>query len=85
MAKQPDIFSDGKRSQAERIIAKFGGHALLAAALNCDRTTVYKWTYPESAGGTAGVVPRGAMKKIRSVARNHGVLLTEDDLSPVRK
>lgn len=85
MPKEISIFADGKRSQAERIAAKFGGIAQLAAAIECDRSTVYKWTYPSENGGTDGAVPRKALAKIRRVARFHGVLLTDDDLSPVRK
>lgn len=83
--KAPTIFDDGKRSQAERLIAKFGGYAQLAAAIDVDRTTVYKWTYPRVKGGTDGVVPSFALGKIRKAARFHGVLLTDDDLSPLRK
>lgn len=85
MAKELSIFDDGRRSQAERVIAKFNGHSALAAAIGIDRTTVYKWTYPIAKGGTDGIIPGPALRKIMAAARAHGVLLTDDDVSPKRK
>ena len=85
MSKELNIFDDGKRSQAERIIAKFDGHANLAEAIGVDRTTVYKWTYPITSGGSDGIIPGPSLRKILKVARAHGVLLTDDDISPRRK
>lgn len=74
-----------ERSQAERIIEKFGGAYKMAATLGARPSTVYRWTYPKEKGGCGGLVPSTAMPKILALARREGVFLTGDDLYPGRK
>lgn len=83
---------DGKselRSQAQRVIDKFGGHRRLAAILNSidpkfsrNPTSLYRWTYPRERGGTAGVIPTSALPLIIKAARIEGIFLTAEDFYP---
>jgi hypothetical protein len=77
--------------QAQNIIAKFGGARELARVLkeasedsrdHYNPSTIYRWTYPKSEGGTGGEIPTAALKTIVKVARLAGVLLTPEDLYP---
>jgi len=72
-----------KRTQARRIFIKFGGPRRVAAATGHDPSCVYRWDYPKSKGGTGGIVPLDALRKVRIAARAEGILLTDEDLSPV--
>lgn len=79
------IFDFTKRdpeSQAERVIARFGGALETASAINYSLAAVYKWNAPRSKGGCQGLVPTRALERLMTVARMFGVLLTEDDLKP---
>lgn len=71
-----------KASQAERIIARFGGPIELAAAIQYSLPAIYKWNHPRSKHGCHGLIPTRALERIITVARMFGVLLTEDDLKP---
>ena len=76
-----------KLSQAERVIAKFGGARALSAALASvstprDPSVVYKWTYPKERGGTDGRIPTNAWDNILKAARKYGIILTAEDLDP---
>lgn len=42
---------------ASRIIAKCGGHQIVADALGLDVTRVYRFTYPRERYGTGGLIP----------------------------
>lgn len=42
---------------AQHVIAKCGGHKMVADALNLSVQRVYCWTYPRDKGGTDGLVP----------------------------
>lgn len=79
------------RSQAERIIEKFGGvPSLRRVMLECypdhapvDKTAYYKWTYPREGGrGTGGIIPTGMLPLVMGAARHAGILLTAEDLYP---
>lgn len=70
------------RTQAERIIAKFGNARNLAKLLGKDPASVYRWTHPVAKGGTGGLIPSSAMIKVMKAARAEGVLLTVEDLYP---
>ena len=81
-----------KQSQAERVIAKFGGARKLYRLLKeidpecCwNPSSIYRWTYPREKGGTGGVIPSRAMKIIVKAARLHGVLVDGDDFFPGRR
>lgn len=76
--------------QAARIMARFGGAAGLAEALNAlppdkyhrERTAVYKWLYPRERGGTDGMIPRAAEIAVKMAARSAGVFLAPEDWVP---
>lgn len=72
-------------TQAERVIAKFGGARRLAEAFKTagfykGPASIYKWTYPREKGGTAGVIPTKAWPILHKVARLNGVLITAQDM-----
>jgi len=75
---QPNL----KRTQAERILERFGGARRLAPLIGRDPATVYKWTYPRSAGGTDGLIPTKSYDKVLKAARAEGIYLTPADLDP---
>lgn len=76
-------------SQAEKVLAKFGGARSLARALqrldpkkHRDPASIYKWTYPRDKGGTGGIIPGYALSAVLEAARVEGILLLPDDLYP---
>jgi hypothetical protein len=76
------------KTQAEKIIGKFGGFkaiftALEAAGHKTDLAAIYRWTYSKSQpGGTGGFIPSSAMQGVIVAARNEGIVLTPEDLDP---
>lgn len=75
------------KSQAERIIDKFGGVKNLLYALERigrpkHPSRLYRWTYPKERNGTSGVIPPEALADIISAARIDGIYLTPEDLDP---
>lgn len=72
----------GLMSQAERIIDKFNGRYNLARLIGKQPSTIYRWTYPRSKGGTGGLIPNKDLPLIRKAAREQGIYLTEKDLYP---
>jgi hypothetical protein len=76
------------KTQAERVITKFGGVARLLAlfeAMGCPRTkkTVYNWLWPKSKkSGTGGIIPAHNWPDILNAARLEGVILTPEDMDP---
>lgn len=71
-------------TQAERVVSKFGNARKLAVLLELDPSTVYKWNMPVARGGTDGRIPSDKLERIMAIARPHGVLLTDEDVSPKR-
>lgn len=79
-----------KRSQSERIIAKFNGPRRMSEAMTRHgrpRTvmTIYLWMYPRNKKGyrgTGGLIPTRAWPDILYVARMEGILITDDDTNP---
>jgi len=67
------------RQQARRIIDKFGSEYRLARLIGAAPSTVYRWTYPVSDGGTGGLIPLKWHDKILQVARIEGIFLTKED------
>ena len=68
-------------SQAERIVAKFGGVpklvvALMAVGLPKHYSCIYRWIYK-------GSIPNKAMTDVLIAAREEGIRLSSDDLSPI--
>lgn len=82
--RTPNHLKAGRKpaTQSERVVAKFGGPLELAGILKCSAARIYKWNYPRSKGGCNGLIPTKAMDAIITLARLHGVLLTDDDLKP---
>src|SRR4051812_8862454 len=75
-----------RKTQAERVIAKFNGARKLAAALqrvsSRHPSRVYRWTYSTARGGTGGLIPSSAMADVFRAAVLEGVVLTADDVDP---
>lgn len=78
-----------KRSQAVRVIEKFGGARRLAVILktvdpenSLNPSSIYRWTYPREKGGTGGVIPTAALPLLIRAARMEGLFLTPEDLYP---
>ncbi len=74
-------------TQAERIIEKFGGAARLTKILSSvghplPRSTVYRWLYPRSQGGTGGIIPITRWGALFLAAHHDGVFLTIEDFDP---
>jgi len=84
-----DEITTDTRTQAERILAKFGGARRLFALLKAvgatrysDPTAIYKWTYPKAKGGTGGRIPTAAWPEILLAARAEGILISSEDMDP---
>jgi hypothetical protein len=80
-------YEDVLMSEAERIIARFGGARKLAKALSKvgkprDPTSIYRWTYSRKDNGTDGVIPTSARADIVKAARLYGIVLTAEDWLP---
>jgi hypothetical protein len=76
------------KNVASRVIAKCGGHALVAKWVKVDVSQVYRWTYDKSRGGTGGVVPTRHQHELLAKARAQGIDLTGADffdVSPARE
>lgn len=82
MATQPQ-----PKSQAETVIAKFGGarklvRALAAIGRKIHPTSVYRWCYDHNKGGTGGIIPTKNMGDVMAAARHAGILFTAAELYP---
>ncbi|PNG27027.1 hypothetical protein CR492_04805 [Methylocella silvestris] len=64
---------------ADHVIAKCGGHRAVAGLLGLDVTSVYKWTYPSSRGGTNGLVPANRQQELLHKSREAGIDLIPAD------
>lgn len=71
-------------TQAERIIARFGGTGKLAEAIGRDTSSIYRWTYVRNAAsvGTGGLIPLAAIPLIKDAAERLGIELTAEDWQP---
>ncbi len=65
-------------NDAAHIIQQFGGVKSLAHAINKDPATIYRWTYPKHKGGTGGLVPSPALKKIHAAAQRLNITLVAE-------
>lgn len=65
-------------TQADRVIATFGGARKLAALLDRTPSAIYKWTYPRERGGTAGYIPSSVWPSLYDLARRMGISLKVD-------
>jgi hypothetical protein len=71
-------------TQAERIIARFGGIGQLASAIGRDVSSIYRWTYARNAAsvGTGGLIPLAAVPLVKEAAVRLGIELTAEDWRP---
>lgn len=67
---------------AQRVIEKFGSARKVAKAMQINVTTVYRWTYPRSKGGSDGLIPTEALRGVLMAARLEGIVLTPEELLP---
>jgi len=81
-----------QKTQAERIIDKFGGARELLRCLEetfpdirWHASTIYRWTYPRASLGTGGIIPPQSLKYVLKASRHAGLLLTADDIAPGRR
>lgn len=75
-------------TQADRIINRFQGARILAAAIRqatgdkCDPSRVFRWRIPKEKGGTDGLIPTSAVLQVKAAARLMGILIPDDDWVP---
>ena len=70
------------KTPAQRVIAKFGGAAVVAELTQKHISRVFRWTYPKSRGGSGGFSPWAEAVKLLAFAPRHGVELTPADFFP---
>lgn len=70
------------KTPADTIIEKFGGHRAIADILDIDISRVYRWTYPQEAGGTGGSIPQRHQILLMHLARDRGISLSPADFFP---
>ena len=68
-------------NQAQKIVARFGGEAKLAALIGVSRITIYRWQYVRPYGSD-GLIPTPQIERIKGVARLEGILLRPEDWVP---
>lgn len=64
---------------AKSIIAQFGGPDVVSGITGRSVSRVYRWMYPQSRGGTGGVIPHREAMKLLDHARDHSLDVTADD------
>lgn len=64
---------------ANRIIAKFGGHAAVAEMLGLNVSSVHRWTYSKADGGTGGSIPMRHIESLLSKAKERRIKLKLSD------
>jgi hypothetical protein len=70
---------------ARRVIVAFGDGSLtkgvdaIAAITGRSRSRIYRWTYPESRGGTGGIIPIPQARRLLAEARRRKLTLTAAD------
>ena len=77
-------------TQAERIVAKFGGPYRMSKALaqlpdpamHRHPSVIYRWLWGKTKSGRGGRIPLSAWEGIQAAARLHGLLLTAEDMKP---
>lgn len=76
-----------RETQAQRIIARFGGARQLHAAMagcghRVNLATIYRWDLPKSKGGRGGVLPSWRLAQVIDTANRTNVALSAVDLDP---
>jgi hypothetical protein len=70
-----------KCDPAYRIVHRLGGDLTVARALRIRRDAVWRWHAPPDRQGYGGRIPKKRWEALIQYARQHGVSLTEDDLT----
>lgn len=66
----------------QTVADKVGGIKALAALAERNPKSVYRWTWPVDRGGTGGLVPLSAQRRIVANARAKGVDVSFADFAP---
>lgn len=76
-----------RKTQAQVVIEKFGGEANVAKLLHVARSTVYRWNYARADGGTDGMVPTRALRRLLAMGPKltPPVIILPADLYPAGK
>ena len=64
---------------AHSLIEFLGGPKVVCAIVGRDLSRVYRWTYPETKGGTGGFIPAREQRKLLDHCREHKVDLRAED------
>ena len=67
---------------AYTVIEKLGGKAVVADALDLDKSTLSRWCQPKP-GGTGGLIPQRYWPALIEMAREHRVRITLKELAAV--
>lgn len=73
-------------TQALKILLRLGGPKRVCEALAeyniriYDPSTIHRWLYPKSRGGTGGVIPPKALDDLLLLAKIEGIILTPEEL-----
>lgn len=80
------LVQQAKPTQASIVIGKFGTACKLAKLLKVCDSTVYRWDYPKAQGGSDGIIPGKALRRILELAAKQipPVVITPSDLYPTR-
>ncbi len=80
-----NYYSVVRKTQAQIVIGKFGGACRLAKLLRVSDSTVFRWTYPAAHGGTDGLIPVKALRRVLELAaaQQPPIVITAADLYPV--
>lgn len=69
-------------TQADHIIEKCGGVAVVCQITGVDKSRVHRWRTPKERGGSGGFIPARHHPVILQGARLRGIDLTPDDFFP---
>jgi hypothetical protein len=71
-----------KLDPAASIIERIGGVPAVKAATGLHETTVHRWTYAKSQGGTGGRIPQDHIESLIAYARQNDIALDLSDFFP---
>ncbi len=67
---------------AKSIIKAFGGVDIVAEIVKRDRTSVFRWTYPKSKGGTDGLIPSNMHGLLYAAALERDISISAEQFMP---
>lgn len=85
--ESPEEFFRKPKSQADRLIRKFGGARNLMRILKkigepLTAATIYRWAYPKEKGGTGGLIPTRTWPTLFRAAKYAGVFISQEETDP---